>query len=164
MIGRIFDFHFQCRYNPVCPSTCLCREAIQSQCLPPTLYVNLIATHISGVRIIRAYNIDDLYHTGRNDLSGMVKIVYIVCTSKLNNNNIIIANNVVLQSKNATRWVICDIFFCLVSWSLEKKTKKKTVRYTCIYNKANDYSLMLQKFNCVHSLLRIFLYMLTYKW
>ena len=27
----------------------LCREAIQSQCLPPTLYVNLIATYISGV-------------------------------------------------------------------------------------------------------------------
>ena len=32
------------------------------------------------VRIIRAYNIDDLFHTGRIDPPGMVKIVYIVCT------------------------------------------------------------------------------------
>ena len=69
------------------------REAIQSQSLPPTLYVNLIATYISGVRIKRAYIIDDLYHTTRIDPTGMVKIVYIVCTCicKLNN-NIIIAN------------------------------------------------------------------------
>ena len=35
---------------------------------------------ISGVRIIRAFNIDDLFHTGRIDPHGMVKIVYIVCT------------------------------------------------------------------------------------
>ena len=36
---------------------------------------------------IRAYNIDDFFHTGRIDPTGMVKIVYIiVCTSKLNNN------------------------------------------------------------------------------
>ena len=56
------------------------KEAIQSQCLPPTLYVNLIATYISGVHIIRAYNIDYFFHTGRIDPPGMVKIVYIVCT------------------------------------------------------------------------------------
>ena len=33
--------------------------------LPPTLYVNVIATYISGVRIIHAYNIDDLFHIWR---------------------------------------------------------------------------------------------------
>ena len=43
-------------------------------------YVNLIATYISGVHIIRAYNIDDLFHTGY-----MVNIVYIVCTCMHNN-------------------------------------------------------------------------------
>ena len=32
---------------------------------------------ISGVSIMRAYNIDDLFHTGRIDPPGMVKIVYI---------------------------------------------------------------------------------------
>ena len=37
----------------------LVQEAIQSQCLPPTLYVNLIATYISGVRIKHAYMHDD---------------------------------------------------------------------------------------------------------
>ena len=59
---------------------------------------------ISGVGIIRAYNIDDLFHTGRIDPPGMVKIVYIVCISKLNNTII-----VVLQSKTAARWVICSL-------------------------------------------------------
>ena len=56
------------------------REAIQSQCLLFTLYMTLIAMYIAGVRIIHAYNIDDIYHTGRIDLPGMVKIVYVVCT------------------------------------------------------------------------------------
>ena len=32
-----------------------------------TIYVNLIAMYISGVRLIRAYNIDDLFHTGQID-------------------------------------------------------------------------------------------------
>ena len=64
-------------------SICLCREAIQSQRLPSMLYVNLIATYISLVRIIRAYNIiDDIFHTGWINLPGMEKIIYIVCTSK----------------------------------------------------------------------------------
>ena len=39
-------------------------------------YMNLIATYISGVCIIRAYNIDDFYHTGRIDLPSMVKIEF----------------------------------------------------------------------------------------
>ena len=45
--------------------------------------------YISGVR---AYNIDDLFHTGRIDPLGMEKVVYIVCiyTCELNNNNIIL--------------------------------------------------------------------------
>ena len=34
--------------------------------------------------IIRAYNIDDLFHI-RSDPPGMVKIVYIVCTGMRNN-------------------------------------------------------------------------------
>ena len=34
---------------------------------------------ISCVHIIRAYNTDDLYHTGQSDPPDMVKIVYIVC-------------------------------------------------------------------------------------
>ena len=38
---------------------------------------------ISSVRIIRAYNIDDLFHTGRIDPPCMEKIVYIVRTCKL---------------------------------------------------------------------------------
>ena len=48
--------------------------------------------YISGVR---AYNIDDLLQTGRIDLPGMEKVVYIVCTCtcKLNNNNIFIIAN-----------------------------------------------------------------------
>ena len=42
------------------------REAMQLQCLAPTLYVNLITMSIFGVHvIICAYNIDDLYHTRR---------------------------------------------------------------------------------------------------
>ena len=42
------------------------REAIQSQCLLPMLYVNIIITYIiSGVPIICAYNINDFYHTGQ---------------------------------------------------------------------------------------------------
>ena len=40
--------------------------------------------YISSVRIIRAYNIDDLFHTERIDPLGMVKIVCIVCTSMHN--------------------------------------------------------------------------------
>ena len=53
--------------STVCPPICLYREAIQLQCLPLMLYANIITTYISGVSIIRAYNIDDLYHTGRID-------------------------------------------------------------------------------------------------
>ena len=56
------------------------KEAIQLQSLPPTLYVNLIAMYISGVRIIHVYNVDDLYHTGRIVPPSVVKIVNIVCT------------------------------------------------------------------------------------
>ena len=56
------------------------REAIQSQCLPPTLYVNnIIATYISGVTIIHEYSIDDFYHTEGIDPPDMVNIVYIIC-------------------------------------------------------------------------------------
>ena len=44
---------------------------------------------------VRAYTINDLFHTGRIDPPGMEKVVYIVCTRtcKLNNNNIIIIAN-----------------------------------------------------------------------
>ena len=45
-----------------------------------------IYMHIAGVRIIGAYNIDDLFHTRRIDPPGMEKVVFIVCTCKLNNN------------------------------------------------------------------------------
>ena len=53
------------------------REAIQSQCLLPTLNVNLIATYISGVRVILigAYSIDDLYHIGLIDTLGIRLII-----------------------------------------------------------------------------------------
>ena len=47
--------------------------------------------------IIRAHNIDDLYYTGWINPPGMVKIVTIVCTCKLNN---IIANyNIIPYSR-----------------------------------------------------------------
>ena len=101
------------------------REAIQSQCLPPTLYMNLIATYISGVSIIRAFNIDDLFHTGRIDPPGMVKIVYIVCTYMHNDTGS--QPYIVLWSKTAANIIgvfFCNhFFFCLVR-SLEKKNKK----------------------------------------
>ena len=42
-------------------------ESIQLQCLPSTLYVNIIALYISGVLIKRAYNFNDLYHTSPID-------------------------------------------------------------------------------------------------
>ena len=50
--------------------------------------MNLIATYISGVHIIRAYNIDDLYHMGRIALLGMIRIVYIVCACIVNYNDL----------------------------------------------------------------------------
>ena len=81
MIRLDFLIHFQFLNNPqFVPSVCFYREAIQLQCLLPTPYVNVIAMYISGVRIIRTYNIDDVYHTGRLDQSDMVKIIYIVYT------------------------------------------------------------------------------------
>ena len=86
--GQIFDFHFQCWYNPqFVPPWASAGKPFNRKCLPPTLYVNVIATYISGVRviiIIRAYNIDDLYHIGRINTFGIgLIIVYflvVICT------------------------------------------------------------------------------------
>ena len=61
--------------------------------------------------IIRAYNVDDLYHTGRIDQPGMVKIVYIVYTCILT----IIITIIVLQSKTAARCFFVTFFFFLFS-------------------------------------------------
>ena len=104
------------------------REAIQSQCLPPTPYVNLIATYIFCVHIIRAYNIDDLYHTGRIDPAGMVKIVYIVCTYMHNNTGSQLYSSMVKNCSYIGGFMQPFFFFCLVSWSLEKKKKTRKVR------------------------------------
>ena len=40
------------------------------------MYINL---RVRIIILIRAYNIDDLYHTGWRDAPDMVKIVYVVC-------------------------------------------------------------------------------------
>ena len=118
--------------STVCPSICLCREAIQSQCLPPTLYVNLIATYISGVRtIIHAYNIDDLFHTGRIDPSGMVKIVYnIVCryTCMHNNTGSHLYSSMVKNCSYIGVFFCNNFFFCLVSCPLKKKKINKKIK------------------------------------
>ena len=53
-------------------------------------YFRACAIHVhAGVEasIIRAYNIDDLYHIGRSDPPNMVKIVYIVCACIANCND-----------------------------------------------------------------------------
>ena len=83
-------------------------EAIESQCLPPTLYVNLIATYISGVRVRGI------------DQPDMVKIVYIVCTCKFNNT--IIDNYITSTVKNCMRTI--NIWLALLD--LVGKTKRST--------------------------------------
>ena len=64
--------------------------------------------------IIHAYNIDDLFHTGRIDLPGMEKIDHIVCTGMHNNT---IANYIVLWSKTAAIY-IGGVFFATILFLL----------------------------------------------
>ena len=114
---------------------CLYREAIQSQCLPPMLYVNLIATYTSGVRNMRAYNIDDreIEHATFTPLvlsttGGMGRAAttfFRRLTSK-------IAQKRDVSYAQTLNWILCRLSFALLRASIMSIRGVRSSRYHAV--------------------------------